>query len=663
MPQIINLSPIGDVQPGDQLPAFDESNGDARRMSVAQMQTYMQNNLNMPDNSDEVSFLQAGTGASSRTVQSKLRDVVSVKDFGAVGDGVTDDARAIDAAVKAVSDAGGGTVYIPEGTYLLGTTTTATGNPYYIFARNNVSIIGDGVDATVLKVKSGENLRFRGTTGPFVIATDQATPLTNCRFSDFTVDWNGANNLLIQPGTGSPPDTARNNASVFSLRGGINIICERIKIKETPGNQCIFFPAQSNLGQRNIVVRDCIFENNGSALAGNYNQDHSSVYCNGDYLVYENNTFRNDSNPTGFMACYELHGSYSMATGNKSEKYDQAFWIGSDYEAIRGIKVIGDQHSNIKFGFALSAPTYAIDQVEVQSCVFNQRAGVVGITYPNWFVNGYATISCNRMAIENCEFNGQGYDQAWMQQLRVRDLIVSNNKIRNFSVYGIVSGNIDLGGSVVIDNLVVQGNVWENVNQAIYFNSASLSAGGNNGAVLIQNNTFNRSSADANAVITTAFSSSRGIVCNNSFSSNYSTLYAGSPNGIVFTDTTTGTYTPTIYGGGTAGTGTYSTQSGRYVLNGKLCTVTINLAWSAHTGSGQARVALPFTAASNSMNVIGSTTFSSYTLTAGTTQLTPYVGSGLNYALLLEQQTGVAATNANLDTAASISMTVTYEIA
>jgi hypothetical protein len=59
-------------------------------------------------------FTQSGSGAIERTVENKLKDVVSVKDFGAVGDGVTDDTVKIQAALNT-----GYNVVIPNGTYIV----------------------------------------------------------------------------------------------------------------------------------------------------------------------------------------------------------------------------------------------------------------------------------------------------------------------------------------------------------------------------------------------------------------------------------------------------------------------------------------------------------------------------------------------------------------
>ena len=86
---------------------------------------------------DQLGFLQSGTGATTRTIQSKLRDVVSVKDFGAVGDGVADDT----AAIQAAFDSGKKEIYIPQGTYRITSTLALTGNGYRIVQATTLSTV------------------------------------------------------------------------------------------------------------------------------------------------------------------------------------------------------------------------------------------------------------------------------------------------------------------------------------------------------------------------------------------------------------------------------------------------------------------------------------------------------------------------------------------
>jgi len=104
------------------------------------------NGTGITSNAVNVQYDPAGTGAVSTNVQAKLRQVVSVKDFGAVGDGVTDDTAAIQAAINA--SVGGGTLLLPVGTYLVSDTLTFT---------SVITFQGQGVGSVILAASTMSN--------------------------------------------------------------------------------------------------------------------------------------------------------------------------------------------------------------------------------------------------------------------------------------------------------------------------------------------------------------------------------------------------------------------------------------------------------------------------------------------------------------------------
>jgi len=91
-----------------------------------------------------VTYVPSGTGAVTTTVQNKLRETLSVKDFGAKGDGTTDDTTAIQAALTAGA---GNKVYFPTGTYKVTSTLTISTGTSIEFNGNNAVINYTGTGA------------------------------------------------------------------------------------------------------------------------------------------------------------------------------------------------------------------------------------------------------------------------------------------------------------------------------------------------------------------------------------------------------------------------------------------------------------------------------------------------------------------------------------
>lgn len=83
-----------------------------------------------------IGFIQAGVGAVWRSLMDRLRDEVSVKDFGAVGNGSVNDTTAFSNALS-YCKANGRTLIIPDGNYLI---TAGVLN----FAAQGLNIIGAG---------------------------------------------------------------------------------------------------------------------------------------------------------------------------------------------------------------------------------------------------------------------------------------------------------------------------------------------------------------------------------------------------------------------------------------------------------------------------------------------------------------------------------------
>ncbi|MFM0566974.1 glycosyl hydrolase family 28-related protein [Paraburkholderia caledonica] len=189
--------------------------------------------------SSKLSFLQTGSGAKRRSIQSRLADSISVKDFGAKGDGTTDDTDAFNLAIAAANAAGGGSVYVPVGTYMI--------KPTGISMLSNVLLYGADAFACVLKAnaattsgmisaQSGANgWGIRGLTidgGDFVtsiplIPTNGANDffIEDCviqKFNVFGIGLNGGSRWRIENNkfNFTTPALTQNQALNVSISGG-----------------------------------------------------------------------------------------------------------------------------------------------------------------------------------------------------------------------------------------------------------------------------------------------------------------------------------------------------------------------------------------------------------------------------------------------------------
>lgn len=124
-----------------------------------------------------VGFKQSESGAVARTVCDKLLEIVSVKDFGAKGDGINDDTSAIQAAINSFTS-GRGKVYFPAGTYKVTSTITVSKDRVHLVGAGSWAtqiLFAPAANGTCFKFSAGSSVLYQGSCSGFSFYSNDST--------------------------------------------------------------------------------------------------------------------------------------------------------------------------------------------------------------------------------------------------------------------------------------------------------------------------------------------------------------------------------------------------------------------------------------------------------------------------------------------------------
>ena len=379
---------------------------------------------------------------------------VDVKtDFGAKGDGVTDDTAAIQAAVDSLITSGG-TVILPPGIYLLSTINyyAGTNDATYILARSNINIIGNG-DSSVLKVGDGQNALDRWN-----VINKTTGILSNAIYRDFKIDGNAANNLL---------GTLRSNHFIGSNGGGYNIEISGITFKDCPGANPVAFGA-GGAGTGNIKVHDNRFLEMGSGIPGNTCTDHTSIYLLGPNNKIYNNYFKSTNHVTG--AVFEVHDTDAEVYGNYADGYGVSGWVYAESNDLVYTNIHDNVFENMDDVLSFyAAGTYNIGKIDVTNNVFTMRNNSTTIVF---FSIGPETAGqiIDEINITNNKFIGTAFVGNAVPALsfkQVKNLKFDGNTIVDFGSYNVFGQGNLLGDTYSLHRVIITNNILINTYYAL----------------------------------------------------------------------------------------------------------------------------------------------------------------------------------------------------
>lgn len=511
-----------------------------------------------------VGFQQEGTGAVPRTVQSKLRETVSVWDYFLAVE--ADHTGMFDRATAAAAR-----VHVPAGNY----TVHKANFPA------NTEIFGDGEDRTIITQRAG-------ATAEFIFTCDSGSPLVANNITGLRL-----HNLQLR-GT-CDTDGFSEHVHLLNLNGVTDVKIRHVKFKGFRGDG-IYLGSSNTAGverhNERVSISRCTFDG-----VNNANRNAISV-IDGDGITIEGCHFENTTAPTMPGAVdFEPNNDAFAIIRNVTVRHNSFKNIGGNVGCIavqippavaalcHNITIENNRSSAYSgTGFMLSANTSRIlgtgSEDNNIKIVRNKGAGGAGA------FNFSAVKGLKLLHNEFTDFTQASNLGGATAITGVLDALLEGNTLRRCGSTGGNGVVVGTGTNLKLlrNKLIDCGTGVAGASNAIIF------AYGTSASVSLVENAF-EAPAGKTLVAIQKGAAHTFTAATNTFSAN---VLNGLSNAFQWgRGDTKQVWLPVVAGGTTAGTCTYSFRMGSYLRVGNVVHFSMSVGWTGHTGTGQITVSLP----------------------------------------------------------------------
>lgn len=287
--------------------------------------------------SASLAFLQAGTGAVARYAQDKMRDVVSVMDFGAKGDGATDDTSAIQAALNSAAKQ---VVFPAGGTFLINGGITVTTTAQKITAYGATIKLKNSASTKWLMQSTATDVVFSGGTWDGNKANGNATGST---YNSFCIGLFGDRSTC--------QDIDSINTYGIGIKGFANylsILNNRIRNTTQYGIYLDGSVSVSNTGNR--AIGNTIDMSEGGLIGQGILFTAGTGQYQTDWEISDNNILNVDSGTLADQAInIAVRGRRGIVSNNTTRYGSMGFSEGGDQTVISNNRFL-DLRGTVRFG-------------------------------------------------------------------------------------------------------------------------------------------------------------------------------------------------------------------------------------------------------------------------------------------------------------------------